>query len=51
MEEKSAENVVQTYLSGIFAHKGGIIAIISGNSTEFKNTVLTDACEQLGIKR
>ena len=33
MKEKSAENVVQAYLSGIFAHKGGSIAILSDNGT------------------
>ena len=27
------------------------MAILSDNGTEFKNPVLTDACEQLGIKR
>ena len=51
MKEKSAENVVQPYVSGIFAHKGGSIVILSYNGTEFKNTMLNEACEQLGIKR
>ena len=31
MKEKPAENVVQTYMSGIFTHKGGNIAILSDN--------------------
>ena len=31
MKEKSAENVVQAYLLGIFAHKSSIIAILSEN--------------------
>ena len=48
MKEKSAENV-QSYLSAIFAHKGGSIAICD-NGIGFKNAVLTYACEQLGIK-
>ena len=34
-----------------FAHKGGSIAILSDNRTEFKNTTLSEACDQLGIKR
>ena len=51
MKEKSAENVGQAYLAGIFAHKGGSIAIISDNGTEFKNTGLVGACEKLSIKR
>ena len=49
MKEKSAENVVQPYLSGILAHKGGSVTILSGG-TEFKNKVLNEACDQLGIK-
>ena len=36
MKEKS-ENVVQAYFSGILAHKGGNLAILSDNGTEFKN--------------
>ena len=40
MKERSAENVVQTYLSGISVHKGGSIAVLSDNGTQFKNTVL-----------
>ena len=50
-KEKSADNVVQAYLSGIFTHKGGSIAILSANSTGLKNTALNKACEQLDIKR
>ena len=38
MKEKSTENVVQAYLSGIITHKGGSIAIPSDNGTEFKNS-------------
>ena len=30
-EGQSAENIVQAYLSGIFAHKGGSIAMLSDN--------------------
>ena len=40
MKEKSAESVMQAYLSGIFAHKGGSIAILISNGTEFKNTTI-----------
>ena len=31
MKEKSAENVVQTYLSGILTHKGRSVTILWGN--------------------
>ena len=51
MKEKSAENVIQAYLSSILAHKGGSVAIISDTGTEFKNKVLNELCDQLGIKR
>ena len=36
MKEKSAENIVQAYLACILVHKGGSVAILSGNGTEFK---------------
>ena len=49
--EKSAENVVQAYPSGIFTHKGGRIALIIDKGSVFQNTVSNDTCEQLGIKR
>ena len=51
MKEKSAENVIQAHLSGILANKGGSRAMLSDNNTEFKNKVLHEACNQLGIKR
>ena len=37
--------------SGVFSHIGGSVSILSDNGTEFKNTFLTVACEQLGIRR
>ena len=51
MKERSAENHAQAYLSGIFSHKGGSIAILCDNGTEFKITALNEACNQLSIKR
>ena len=51
MKEQSAENVVQASLSGILAHKGGSVAILSDNGTSFKDNVLHKACDQFGIKR
>ena len=36
MKEKSDENVIQDYLSGILAHKGRSVAILCNNGTEFK---------------
>ena len=37
-KDKSAENVVQAYLSGILAQKGGSVAILGGNVTEYVTT-------------
>ena len=37
MKEKSAENVIQAYVSGILADSGGGVAIFSHNGTECKN--------------
>ena len=51
MKEKSTENVVQAYLSGILANKGGSVAILSDNGTELNNKLLNEVCDQLGIKR
>ena len=51
LKEKSVENFTQVYLSNIFAHKGDSIAILSDNGTEFQNTSLNEACNQLSIKR
>ena len=47
MKETLVENVVQAYSSGILAHKGGCVAILSDNGTEFENKVLNEACDQL----
>ena len=51
MKEKSAEKVVQAYLSGLLAQKGGIVALLSDNGTGFKNKVLNEVCQPLGIKQ
>ena len=50
MKETSAENEVQAYLSGIISCKGGSVAILSDNGTEFKNKVLNDIYDLLGMK-
>ena len=48
---KGSKNAVQIYLSGIFAHKGGSIAILSDIGTESKNNGLNEASDKLGIER
>ena len=51
LKEKSAENLVQAYLSNILAQKSGTVAILSDNGTEFKDRMLQKVCNQLGIER
>ena len=48
MKEKSAENVIKTFVSGILAHKGRSVAILSDKGTEFKSKVLNEVCDQPG---
>ena len=50
MKGNSAENIVQAYLSGILANKCESVAMLSDNGTGFKNKVLNEVCDQLGIK-
>ena len=47
---KSDVNVVQAYLLVILTHKGGSVAFLSDNGTEFKNKAINETCNQLGIK-
>ena len=51
MKEKSAKNVVQTYLSGIPAHTCRGVAMLTDNGTEFKNKVLNEVSDQVDIIR
>ena len=46
MMEKSAENIVQAYLSGMLAHRGGSVAILSDNGTKMTKKVLNEICHQ-----
>ena len=43
-KEMSAENIIQAYLSGTLAPKGGSVAIFSDNGTQFKNKAVNEAC-------
>ena len=51
MKEKPAENVIHACLSCILAHKGRSLAILSNNGMEFKNKILNEPWDQLGIKQ
>ena len=37
-------------MSGLLANKGRSVAILSDNGTEFKNKILNEICNQLGIE-
>ena len=43
--EKSAENIVEAYLSNIFVHRGVSIAILNDSGTRFISTTLKEACD------
>ena len=51
IKEQSAENVIQSYLSGMLNHKDESVAILSDNGTEFKSKAVYEVCDHLGIKR
>ena len=51
IKDKSAENVVQAYLSGILTHNDGSVTILGDNGTEFKNKKLNKVCDQLVFRR
>ena len=38
-------------MSGILAHKGGSVDILTDRGIEFKNKILNEVFDQLGIKR
>ena len=50
MKERSAENVIQAYLSNILTHKGESVAILSDKGKKFTNKMLNEVCDQLDIK-
>ena len=47
----NVENIFQAYLSCILAHKDRGVAIMSDNSTVYKNKILNEVYDQQGIKR
>ena len=48
---RNLHSIVQSYLSSPLANKGGSVAILSDNGTEFKNKVLNEVCYKLDIER
>ena len=47
---KSAEDVVQAYIDRVHSQFGGLEKVLTDNGTEFKNKLINEVCEQLGVK-
>ena len=50
LKTKTASQVVQAYVEGVYAKFGGSMKILSDNGTEFKNQLFTDVATQLGVE-
>ena len=50
MLDKTAESVVETYLSGILSRTGASMLCLSDNKSELKSNQMTTILKQLGIK-
>ena len=50
LKTKSREDVVQAYINRVYSHFGGSEKVLTDNGTEFKNRLINEVCEQLGVK-
>ena len=50
MPNKTAESVVEAYLSGILSRTGASMVCLSDNGSELKNSQMNTVLKQLGIK-
>ena len=50
LKTKSAEDVVQAYIDKVYSQFGGSEKVLTDNGTEFKNKLINEVCEQLGVK-
>ena len=50
MPNKTAESVVEVYLSGILSRTGALMVCLSDNRSELKNSQMSTVLKQLGIK-
>ena len=50
LKTKSAEDVVQAYIDKVYSQFGGSEKVLTDNRTEFKNKLINEVCEQLGVK-
>ena len=50
LKTKSAEDVVQAYIDRVYSQFRGSEKVLMDNGTEFKNRLINEVCEQLGVK-
>ena len=50
MPDKTAESIVDAYLSGILSRAGASMVCLSDNGSELKNNQMNTVLKQLGIK-
>lgn len=48
---KSAETIVKAYMDHVYSILGGSSRMLKDNGSEFKNDVLQEVCDKLGIRR
>ena len=50
LKTKSAEDIVQAYIDKVYSQFRGSEKVLTDNRTEFKNKLINEVCEQLGVK-
>ena len=50
LKTKSAEDVVWAYIDRVYSQFGRSEKVLTDNGTEFKNKLINEVCEQLGVK-
>ena len=50
LKTKSAEDVVRAYIDKVYSQFGGSEKVLTDNGTEFKNKLINEVCEELGVK-
>ena len=50
LKTKSAEDVVQAYIDRVYSQFRGSEKVLTDNRTEFKNKLINEVCEQLGVR-
>ena len=50
LKTKSAEDIIQGYIDRVYSQFGGSEKVLMDNGTEFKNKLIKEVCEQLGVE-